>query len=225
MTANLPQDAPITLAGPVGVLEAVLTAGAGASSERASYVAILCHPHPVHGGSMNNKVITTLMRAYRDLGISVVRFNFRGVGKSAGSFDNGVGEVEDVLAVVAWAQQQFPQAQLLLAGFSFGSAMAAQASYRLSDVQHLLLIAPPVERYAYDREGRFSCPVAVVIGGADELVKVAGVRYWVAQLQPPARFAEYPEAGHFFHGYLSQLKNDVSDILLAEFPTLGAREG
>lgn len=216
MSGNLPQDASLTLAGPVGALEVILTNGVGGQVEEASYMAVLCHPHPIHGGTMNNKVITTLMRAYRDLGIPVIRFNFRGVGKSAGSFDNGVGEVEDLLAVVTWARQQFPRAQLLLAGFSFGSAMAAQASHRLSDMQHLLLIAPPVERYVYDDEGYFKCTVAVIIGEKDELVNVAGVREWVTQLQTSARFTEYPEAGHFFHGYLSKLKEDVSEILMAE---------
>ena len=96
---------------------------------------------------MDNKVVTTLMRTYRDLGVHVLRFNFRGVGKSDGSFDNAVGELKDLLAVIDWVRREWLDAVLLLAGFSFGSSIAAQAVYQTKNLQHLTLVAPPVERY------------------------------------------------------------------------------
>ncbi|HSC66336.1 MAG TPA: alpha/beta fold hydrolase, partial [Cellvibrio sp.] len=116
--------------GPSGQLEAIIHQGdnEGHFAGRELLV-VICHPHPVHGGTMDNKVVTTLMRTYRDLGVHVLRFNFRGVGKSEGSFDNAIGEVDDLRAVIAWVDQQLPDTSLLLAGFSFGSSIAAQASY------------------------------------------------------------------------------------------------
>ncbi|HCS65529.1 MAG TPA: hypothetical protein DIW64_16510, partial [Cellvibrio sp.] len=160
----------------------------------------------------------TLMRTYRDLGIHVLRFNFRGVGKSEGSFDNAIGEVDDLLAAVAWAKQQLPQSTLLLAGFSFGSSIAAQASHQVGSLQHLTLVAPPVERYPYDRDGRFPCVLAVIQGDKDERVIADGVYQWVAAIQSPAELLRYPDAGHFFHGYLTQMKTDLTELLLRQIP-------
>jgi alpha/beta superfamily hydrolase len=193
-------------------LVARLTAPAadGILSDR-GLVAIVCHPHPLHGGTMNNKVVTTLERTYRDFGVPVVRFNFRGVGKSAGEFDHAVGEVDDLLAVAAWVRAEAPGCELLLAGFSFGSSVAAQASHRLEGVRHLVLVAPPVERYPYDREGRFPCPLCVVQGGKDELVVSEGVYRWVEALHSPVELVRFDEASHFFHGYLTDLKDQLGE--------------
>ncbi|MFC3116331.1 alpha/beta hydrolase [Cellvibrio fontiphilus] len=197
--------------GPSGQLEAMIHApdDEGVFSERRA-IAIICHPHPQHGGTMDNKVVTTLMRVYRDLGIAVVRFNFRGVGRSEGQFDNAIGEQDDLLAMVAWLNQQFPDAPLLLTGFSFGSSIAAQVSYEVARLLHLALIAPPVERYPYARNGKFNCPLCVVQGGKDERVVASGVYDWAASLQSDVELIRYPEAGHFFHGYLTALKVDLS---------------
>ena len=205
------KEQPLIIAGPAGNIEAVLHSAAadGVLASR-HWLVVLCHPHPVHGGTMDNKVVTTLMRCYRDLGVHVLRFNFRGVGASQGEFGHGIGECDDLRAVLAWVKQALPELGLLLAGFSFGSSIAAQVSHELPGVRHLTLVAPPVERYAYDRDGHFPCPVCVVIGGQDERVDVAGVHAWAAGLQPPAPLLAYPEAGHFFHGYLSQLKSDLA---------------
>ena len=208
------KEQPLMIAGPAGNIEAVLHAGAADGVFAGHHwLVVLCHPHPVHGGTMDNKVVTTLMRCYRDLGVHVLRFNFRGVGASEGEFDNAIGECDDLRAVLAWVQQQLPGLGLLLAGFSFGSSIAAQVSHDLPGVRHLTLVAPPVERYPYDRAGHFPCPVCVVIGGKDERVNVAGVHTWAAALQPPAPLLAYPEAGHFFHGYLTQLKSDLAEHL------------
>lgn len=206
----------ITIHGPAGMLEARSQGGnpdgvlAGAGR-----IAVICHPHPQHGGTMDNKVVSTLVRGYRELGVDTVRFNFRGVGKSEGQFDRAVGEVDDLLAVQSWAEAERPKARQLLAGFSFGSAVAAAAVHRASvAIDHLTLVAPPVERYAYDRHGRFPCPVCVVQGGADDVVVPEGVFEWYEhQLTSPGRLVRYDDAGHFFHGRLTGLKRDLMSVI------------
>lgn len=201
---------------PAGQLEVQSCLGDPAGSLRhRSLLALIAHPHPQHGGTMTNKVVATLARAYQQLGVATVIFNFRGVGASTGSFDEGVGEKADLLAVAQWAQAQMPQAELLLAGFSFGSAMAAAASWVLSP-QQLVLVAPPVERYSYDRAGAFPCPVAVLVGEADELVDVAGLTEWANGLKPPASghisYTVLPGTGHFFHGQLHAVRQWLQNI-------------
>lgn len=207
----------IAIAGPAGQLDAVLNAADASGPLTArSLLAIVCHPHPQQGGTMDNKVVTTLMRSYRDLGIPVLRFNFRGVGESEGQFDNAIGEVDDLLAVIAWANQALPYRSLLLAGFSFGSSIAARASYSVAGLVHLTLVAPPVERYVYDREGAFTAPLCVIQGDKDELVIASGVYDWVTTLKSPAVLIRYPAAGHFFHGLLAKLKADLTENLLTQ---------
>jgi len=211
------KESKITIAGPAGNLESALSRGDGdAPLSDLNAVVIVCHPHPQHGGTMDNKVVTTLMRTYRDLGVHVLRFNFRGVGKSEGIFDNAKGELDDLLAAIEWAKNNLPESPLLLAGFSFGSSIAARASYSVGRLRHLTLVAPPVERYDYDRDGIFNAPVCVVQGDQDERVIAQGVYDWVAQLHSPAELIRYPEASHFFHGFLSQLKTDLSATLLRQ---------
>ena len=201
------KETKLMIQGPAGNLELLTQQGDAQGSLRAAnYVAVIAHPHPVHGGSMTNKVVTTLARAYRQLAIDSVRFNFRGVGGSQGAFDQGRGEEEDFLAVCNWVQGQLPTSQIVLAGFSFGSAIAAAVSHKIS-ARHLVLIAPPVERYSYERSGSFSLPVAVVIGAQDELVDVAGMQVWFDSLSGNKQLLVIQDAGHFFHGQLTALKD------------------
>ncbi len=208
------REARMTLDGPAGAIELVASAPGQGDLSTQPLVAVVCHPHPLHGGTMDNKVVTTLARSYRDLGVPCVRFNFRGVGGSEGVFDNAVGEVEDLMAVLGWAMQCYPAARVLLAGFSFGSSVAAQASHRLEGkLQHLVLVAPPVERYRYDVEGRFAVPVTVIMGEQDELVDVDGVFAWVDGLKSEVNLLKYPQATHFFHGALSEVKRDLTETL------------
>lgn len=213
------KESKISIAGPAGNLESALSRGdSDAPLSTLSAIVIVCHPHPQHGGTMDNKVVTTLMRTYRDLGIHVLRFNFRGVGGSEGVFDNTVGELQDLLAVIGWVKHNLPDSPPLLAGFSFGSSIAARASYSLESILHLTLVAPPVERYEYDRNCVFNAPLCVVQGDQDERVVAQGVYDWIAQLQSPAELIRYPNAGHFFHGYLSALKTDLTSVLLRQIP-------
>lgn len=198
--------------GPAGQLQVKFQAGSPQGRlSVARLLVIIAHPHPQHGGTMDNKVVATLVRTYRDLGIATVRFNFRGVGQSEGQYDQARGEVDDLLAVADWAGAQSDFNGLLLAGFSFGSAVAAAAAFQ-RQCQHLLLVAPPVERYDYDKNSPFAQPVAVVIGDNDELVDVEGVRHW-AQSRPGIELALVPDTGHFFHGKLVELKQRVADSL------------
>lgn len=212
----------ITIDGPAGGLEARLRGGAPDGPLAGhKLVAIVCHPHPQHGGSMDNKVVTTLVRTCVGLGVAAVRFNFRGVGQSGGEYDRAVGEVDDLMAVVHWLATEAPGHRYLLAGFSFGSAVAAAASYRLNEAMaQLTLVAPPLERYDYDRGGRFPCPVCVVQGERDEVVVSEGVLDWYERTLTGAKtLLRYPEAGHYFHGHLSVLKRDLTEALLEQLET------
>ncbi len=218
MTIFVDKEVKIEIPGPCGPIEALaLSPLRDGPLYGKSFLAVVCHPHPLHGGTMNNKVVTTLMRCYRDLGIPALAFNFRGVGSSAGSFDHAVGEVDDLMAVVDWVGRQLPDPgrRLLLAGFSFGSSVAAQASHRVNDLAHLTLVAPPVERYPYDDRGSFPAPVCVIQGEEDELVDVDGVYRWVELLRTPVDLLRLPEASHFFHGKLQLFKQRLSEVLLA----------
>ncbi|OUS13783.1 hypothetical protein A9Q89_02080 [Gammaproteobacteria bacterium 53_120_T64] len=197
------------ITGAAGQIEAVLEEGqAGAAYSGAAYVAVICHPHPLYGGTMDNKVVSTLVRIYRDLGIPCLRFNFRGVGASAGQHDEARGEIDDLCLVSEWLLSRYPQSRLLLAGFSFGSAIAAAASERMS-VEQMVLIAPPVMRYSYAPEGAFTCPVSVVFGGQDELVSAQEVEAWLGLLASPVVPIFIPDASHFFHGQLKALREKL----------------
>lgn len=176
-------------------------------------VAIACHPHPLYEGSMDNKVVTTLVRCYRDLGIPAARFNFRGVGNSGGVHDHAVGEVDDLIAVTDWLRQRYGATRVLLSGFSFGSAVAAAGSFRVPDIAHLVLVAPPVDRYDYDRDGIFNCPVCVMMGDRDELVNAADVYHWVDELRQPVDLIRLPEATHFFHGHMVVMRTELTAAL------------
>lgn len=193
--------------GPSGPLSVRFQPGSGTG---ASALAVICHPHPLMGGTMDNKVVTTLVRAYRDLGLSTVRFNFRGVGESAGIHDQGVGEVEDVLAVVAWAQAKLPHQRLTLAGFSFGSAMAARAWAQgtfMAARDELLLVAPPVTRYPLPPP-QAADAIRVIYGDADEVIAPQAMADWVASGQVQS-CQVLPGTSHFFHGQLVALADWV----------------
>ncbi len=199
----------ILIPGPTGDLEVRFEPQGGtdlAEQSRAAPLAVICHPHPVYGGSMSNKVVHILAAGFRELGAHTVRFNFRGVGRSTGEFDNGIGETDDLLAVVKWAQAQFPAAPpLWLAGFSFGAWIALKASTQLQP-ERLVLVAPPVDMYDFNHIPEVNMPWMVIQGGEDEVVSASAVASWAAQRQPAPQFKTLDSAGHFFHGQLNALK-------------------
>lgn len=171
--------------------------------------AIICHPHPLHGGSMQNKVVHILSKTFTELGARVIRFNFRGVGKSEGEFDNANGEQDDVLAVHAWVKQQTPNSPVWLAGFSFGAFICAATELRIQP-ERLVLVAPPVEMYPAIQNIRIATKDWILIQGQqDEIVSADAVRTWEQQQTQSARTIYLNEAGHFFHGQLNQLKDDL----------------
>jgi alpha/beta superfamily hydrolase len=207
----------VTLAGPAGSLEAVIEVPEGAATPRAFMV--VCHPHPQHGGTMHNKVVTTLARAAQTLGVPTMRFNYRGVGRSTGSYDAGRGETDDALAVVAAGRQRWPAAKLWLAGFSFGGVVALRASTReeAGAIDRLVTVAPALGReFAAPADIALpGCPWLIVQGDADDVIDGALVIDWAGRIGGGARLAVLPGAGHFFHGRLSDLQQHVQPFLEA----------
>ncbi len=204
-----PQN-PVTLSGPVGPLEAVVTPPL---KESKPIIGIICHPHPLYGGTMHNKVVTTVARAFYDLGLWSLRFNYRGVEKSAGSYGSGLGEVEDLLAVLTWVRQNFPQYTLWLAGFSFGSYVAAQAAAK-EDVAQLITIAPAVTHFDFKEIAQIHCPWLLLMGEEDEIVPLSAVKNWLTTLSTPIQTIFFPHVGHFFHGHLVQLREALKKALI-----------
>jgi len=215
MSSPLPRAEPVVIAGPAGALEAVVEDPAPGSAPRAFLV--VCHPHPLHGGTMGNKVVTTLARTAHAQGIPSLRFNFRGVGASEGAFDEGRGEIQDALAAVAFGRQRWPDASLWLAGFSFGGVVALRASTTrgVGTVEKLVTVAPALGRnFGSVRDISIpGCPWMVVQGDADEVIDGALVIDWAGQLDPAPRLEVLPGVGHFFHGHLPALQAVVADFL------------
>jgi uncharacterized protein len=194
------------LPGPTGRLELATTAPKQARTPGA--VAIVCHPHSLHGGSMNNKVVTTLIRAFNQLGLYTIRFNFRGVEKSEGTYDAGIGETEDLRAVIHWVRHCLPAAEIWLAGFSFGSYVAARAATMIP-VDQLISIAPPVHHFGFVDLPAVPAPWLVIQGDNDEVVDPNAVFAWVKKRIPAPRLIVMAEASHFFHGRLVELREHI----------------
>lgn len=218
----------INLNGPLGNLEGIL---ALPTKESIQKIAVICHPHPLQGGTMHNKVVTTISRVFSELGIVNVRFNFRGVGTSAGQYGNTIGETEDLLTVMQWLQDSYPQQPIWLAGFSFGSYITARAASLLSSasplttkdfhkenklsphsVELLLSVAPPVNHFDFVNL-TINCPWIVVQGDEDEVVPAKEVYTWAAAVNNTIQVIRMPTTGHFFHGHLTALKQQLLSTL------------
>ncbi|WP_251358035.1 alpha/beta hydrolase [Kangiella sp. TOML190] len=176
------------------------------------YLAVCCHPHPVHGGAMTNKVIYTISRTLAALGMPSLRFNFRGVGHSEGAYDEGRGEQQDLLKAIEYANNEYPNRKLWLAGFSFGSWIAALQAHKQNCAQ-LISIAPPVNRFSFDDFVHPNCPWLVVMGDADEVVEPQAVFDWVDELEPQPELIKMSAAGHFFHSRLVDLREELEAAL------------
>jgi alpha/beta superfamily hydrolase len=183
-----------------------------ADTAAVEYVALVCHPHPLFGGTMTNKVVHILARTFNDLGAPVVRFNFRGVGKSSGTHDDGAGETEDTLAMLAWTAHRWPNAKIWLSGFSFGAAMALRASLRFP-VGNLITVAPALRWLTQVQEQVPACPWLIVQGDQDELVDAQAVQAWAGGLRRPPQIRILQGAEHFFHGRLNDLRDAVTEWL------------
>jgi len=191
----------IFIDGPAGNLEAVVND----PGEQRSGIALIAHPHPLFGGTLDNKVVHTLAKAFFELGYVALRPNLRGAGKSQGNFDEGKGEMQDMLAVAEYAKGQFGDLPLALAGFSFGAFVQSRVIKQLP-AEKLVLVAPAVERFDV---GNVPANTLVIHGDRDDVVPLAAVLAW-AQPQE-LQVMVLPGAGHFFHGRLPQLKQIVLD--------------
>jgi uncharacterized protein len=204
-----------TLQGPVGALEAISDIAERPGARRAT--AVICHPNSKDGGTMRNKVVTMLERSLRESGLDTLRFNFRSAGESAGEYDNGAGESEDLAAAVAWVRTMRPDDELWLAGFSFGSYVTLRNAVRLK-ADALISIAPPVQRWSYDTLALPTCPWLVVMGEEDEIVEPQAVFDWIDSLERPPELVRMPETGHFFHRRLMDLRGAVKHWALDYLP-------
>jgi alpha/beta superfamily hydrolase len=198
----------LSMAGPAGAIEAIAEdPGASGSS-----YAVVCHPHPLFGGTMDNKVVTTVARALHEIGMPTLRFNFRGVGASAGVFDQGVGETADADAVASWGAERWPGRTLVLAGFSFGGYVALRLAQQRVP-RHLITIAPAITRFDVVGMAVPPCPWLVIQGDADDVVDPAAVIDWANGLDPKPRLVVLQGVGHFFHGRLHDLRDAVIDAI------------
>jgi len=207
------------LEGPAGSLECL--SDSPDESIALPATAVLCHPHPLHGGTMHNKVVTIMDRALRESGVRTLRLNFRGVGESAGAYDDGFGETDDLLTVVDWVRRVRPDDALLLAGFSFGSFVCLRAAHTLT-LNQLILIAPPVERYEFAELKAPDCPWMVIQGDEDDVVSVDAVINWAGKIEPSPRLEVMKEAGHFFHRRLLDLRGLIKNGAREHLPKLPA---
>lgn len=210
---HMPSLKKISLPGPAGNLDAIWHM----PDAEPSAVAVIAHPLPTMGGTMENKIVTTLAKTFVELGFAALRFNFRGVGASEGEFDEGNGEVDDLLAVVQHARDEFGHLPLVLSGFSFGAYVTARAAQHLHPQAHkLVLVGPAVGRFPPSTGLRTGMPhvphnTLVLHGEHDEVIPLADALDWARPQHLPV--VVLPEAGHFLHGRLNQLKQ----IVLHEF--------
>ncbi len=190
------------LPGPAGKLEIAFNIPDG----NPRGIALVAHPHPLQGGTLDNKVVQTLAKTFAALGYVASRFNFRGVGASEGEFDDGVGETDDALAALAAAKDEFGELPVALAGFSFGSFVQTRVA-RVVAAERLVLIGPAVKRFSTETVP----PDTIVIHGEeDDVVALADVLAWARPQQLP--IVVFPGCGHFFHGRLPQLQRVISGM-------------
>lgn len=209
-----PRAERVRLAGPAGDIEAVIETPADTPADGGTpqHFGVVCHPHPLYGGTLDNKVVYTLARACVELGVPTIRFNFRGVGASAGQHDEGRGETADALALIAYGRERWPGASLWLAGFSFGGAVAVRAAAQ-AHPEKLVTVAPGITRVAMEGVASPACPWLIVQGDADDVIEPGAVQEWARRQSPVPTVRLLPGAGHYFHGRLHELRQIVLDFL------------
>jgi hypothetical protein len=221
MTHVVPRLTPLDIPGPVGRLEALL-------QERHPGIhdvtAVVCHPHPLYGGTLHNKVVHRVAGVLHARGASTLRFNFRGVGKSAGGFDRGVGELEDARAALGWLRDRVPGVPVVVAGFSFGSWVAARLAASEPTVGSLVMVGPPVAVADFSVLRDLATPKLVVQGERDEVCPPADLAAALPTWCAPRVLRMVEGAGHFFDRRLVELAAALEDGLAelgAPWPGLG----
>ncbi len=200
----------IFIPGPCGKLEAIIY---NPEIPRTNITTIICHPNPLFQGTMHNKVVTTLSKVCETLKIHSIKFNYRGVGESDGTYGNIIGEVDDLLAVARWVQNQRPNDMLWLFGFSFGAYIAAKGA-TLLPCQQLVSIAPAVGKAPFDALPPITCPWIIVQGEADEVIPPQEVFTYAERRPEQPTLLKMPETSHFFHHRLIELHDNLIDYLL-----------
>jgi alpha/beta superfamily hydrolase len=195
--------------GPAGRIEALLEKP---GQDPPAGLVVISHPHPAYGGTMQNKVVHTLSRAFLAQQFVALRFNFRGVGQSAGSYDEAEGEFQDLLAAIDWMTDRFSETPLWLAGFSFGGAMAIRAAVK-TPTAGLVSVAPAITRFANELNEPPTCPWLIVQGDKDELVDINETIDYVNSLDPGPRLSVFSDGEHFFHGRLVELRETVAEFV------------
>ena len=191
-----------SVVGPSGTLEIALNVPEGTVRG----IALIAHPHPLQGGTLDNKVVQTLAKTFAALGYAATRFNFRGVGGSEGRFDDGIGETDDALAALAAAKLEFGELPVALAGFSFGSYVQTRVAHAIA-AERMVLIGPAVKRFPIEA---VPLDTIVIHGEEDDVVALADVLAWARPQQLP--IIVFPGCGHFFHGRLPQLQRVITGM-------------
>ena len=201
---------PLDLLGPAGRIEALLQ-----ENEARNHVitALVCHPHPLYGGTMHNKVVHRTAAVLHALGAAVLRFNFRGVEKSEGSFDRGEGELEDARAAHGFLTGRYPHARRWLAGFSFGAWVASRLAASEAGIERLILVAPPVTSQDFAVLDTLAVPKLVLQGTADHICLPAALRERFGRWAEPKTLVEVPGATHFFDRQLGVLAVAMREAL------------
>jgi alpha/beta superfamily hydrolase len=205
----VPADRIREIPGPAGALEILVEMPEAAP--RAAVV--FAHPLPTHGGTMHTKVVYQAAKALARIGCAVLRFNFRGVGLSAGTWDEGRGEMDDYRAAVDFMAAQHPGLDLWAAGFSFGSYVATTVGADDDRVCALIAIAPPVHTYEFASVKLSAKPKFIVHGERDELISLKAVRHFYAQLPEPKEMVEIDRANHLFDGQAGEVGDALADLL------------
>jgi uncharacterized protein len=217
--ANSVYHQSLFLSGPAGRLEATVWTVAAPDPPMA---ALACHPHPLFGGTMHNKVVFQVARTLHRLGLPVLRFNFRGAGLSEGAHDEGRGEKDDVRAALDWLAEQFPAKPIMLAGFSFGAVVGLQVGCADGRVKELVALGLPVDRNDFSYLGECRKPKLFLQGSKDQFGNVDRLRELVNKLPEPKRLVVVPGVDHFFTGKLGEMSEGLRAWMLERHPQLAS---
>lgn len=204
--------------GPVGRIEGMY---AEASDPKAP-VALVLHPHPQHGGTMNNKVVYNIYKTLFENDFTVLRINFRGVGKSMGTYDEGVGEMTDAATAIDWLQAHFPLNRCnLIAGFSFGAWIAMQLIMRRPEITNFISVSPPVNKYDFSFLSPCPIPGLIIQGDADSVVSEESVHDLAQRVNKQKNikvdYRMIPGADHFFRDKIDVMNSEIDDYLKMNF--------